>query len=282
MNHKTLSTKILLGAICIILFATITNASILATASTDKTTLSTDEVGLLTIKIFNDSDTEAKEIILRAQADEAIRFIDGEEKTLFITSITSLPAGSGNEIRLNIKSVSSLNKSANIYIYYGTEEPLRYASVTMVETEELPISVKSGIEKKSLNGKETVAVSFKFVNNSKDAIHNVGAEVISPSGFETVTAPLFTEILAPNATIEKKFEVMAPLETTGEQKIVLAYGYFDDSNTPHYFEKEYKVTFQKPNYTIIILAGIIVLIIAAYMYVNKDKKKEVKGSAEKK
>ena len=85
MNHKILSTKILLGALCILLFATIANASILATASTDKTTLSTDEVGLLTIKIFNDSDTEAKEIILRAQADEAIRFIDGEEKTLFIT-----------------------------------------------------------------------------------------------------------------------------------------------------------------------------------------------------
>ena len=276
-NHK-----IILLVLCLIAMVSMANASILASTSVDKTSLSTNEIGILTIKLLNDSDTEAKNIILRVQADEQIRFIsEGEEQTILAQIIESIPAGQGKEIPVKIKSVSSKKETASIYVYYGQENPLKYANVTMIETKELPVTISSSIQKKNLNQKDTLVVSFKLVNNSTGALTKASAEVLAPAGFESIAAPLYVENVAQNASIEKSFEVIAPLETTGEQTVILAYGFFD-ANGPHYFENQFKANFQQPNYTLIVALGLIVLITAVYLYTKKDKGTNIKGTSWKK
>ena len=203
MNHKILG--IIFVLITLMSFA---NATLLASTSVDKNSLSTNEIGMLTIKLFNDSQDELKEIIVRATADEQIRFLEEEEKTAFVTSITSIPGGSGKELKVAIKSLSAKKDTANIYVYFGNTQPFTQAAVTTLYTKEIPILVKATVEKKTLNNKETILVDFKLTNTSKEAITKVSAEVIPPTGFEGVAAPVFAETLQAGASIEKKFEII--------------------------------------------------------------------------
>lgn len=258
------------------------NATLLASTSVDKNSLSTNELGMLTIKLFNDSQTEVNEIIVKATADEQIRFLESEEKTNFVTSITSIPGGTGKELKIPIKAISTKKETANIYVYFGTAQPFNQASATTVYTKEFPINVKATVEKKNSNNKDTIIADFKLTNLSKDILYKVSGEAIAPTGFEIIAAPVFAETLINGASIEKKFEIIAPLDAAGEQTVIIAYGFFDDTNTPHYFEQEFKVNYVKANYSMVFLIGIIVLIIAAYLYIKKEKKVEVKGTAEKK
>ena len=91
------------------------------------------------------------------------------------------------------------------------------------------------------------------------------------------------EIIKPGdeGVIEENFSITTPLATEGDYSIILAYGYID-SNTPHYFEKIFNVKYSKPNYELIGLIGLIVLIIAAYLFLKKNPKTDIKGSSEKK
>ncbi|MFA5931541.1 MAG: NEW3 domain-containing protein [archaeon] len=276
MNHKILG--IIFVLITLMSFA---NATLLASTSVDKNSLSTNEIGMLTIKLFNDSQDEVKEIIVRATADDQIRFLEEEEKTTFVTSITSIPGGTGKELKIAIKSLSTKKDTANVYVYFGTTQPFNQAAVTTLYTKELPILVKATVEKKTLNNKETILVDFKLTNTSKEAITKVSAEVIPPTGFEGVAAPVFAETLQAGASIEKKFELIAPLDASGDQMVTLAYGLFDASG-PHYFEQNFKMNFVKPNYSMLLFIGAIVLIIAVYLYIKREKTIEVKGTSEKK
>jgi uncharacterized membrane protein len=152
----------------------------------------------------------------------------------------------------------------------------------MVETVELGTTEKITLEKKNINGKETVTISFLLTNLTGEVLTKASAEAIAPKDFDVVTSPVLMDAIAPNGKLEKNFQIVAPLDAQGEQKIILAYGYFD-TNSPHYFEKEFLVNFQKPNYSMIVIIGLIVVIIAGYLYIKKDDSKQaVKGSAEKK
>jgi hypothetical protein len=274
-NHKTILI------ICLILLTALANASILANTSIDKKSLSTDEVGMLSIKLFNDSEKPENGIMVKVTADEQIIFINDGESSIFATSLKTLGPGEGTEIRVKIKAISTSKPKANIYAYYGTSSNLDQASVTMVETKELAQTEKITLEKKNENGKDILLVKFSLTNSSNKPITQAGAELITPKGFEVITAPVMMDTVSAGGKIERDFLAIAPIQVAGEQKIILAYGFFD-SNTPHYFEKEFKLNFQKPNYELIILVGILVLVIAGYLYIKKDEKKAVKGTAEKK
>ncbi|MFA6269403.1 MAG: hypothetical protein WCW13_01670 [archaeon] len=268
--------------ICLIAILSFANATILASTSVDKKNLSTDEIGLLSVKLFNDSNTPAKNVLVRIQADNQIRFVTDTEESLFITNIETITGGEGKEILLKIKSVSSAKPSANIYTYFGNNEPLTQAVVTMVGTVELAATEKITAEKKNVNGKDTVLVSFLLTNLSEEVLTKASAEVIAPKDFEIITAPIMVETIAINGKLEKTFQIIAPLDAQGQQKIIVAYGYFD-SNAPHYFEKQFLLNFQKPNYSMIILIGLIVVIVAGYLYIKRDDKKQlIKGTSEKK
>lgn len=274
--------KIFAFLLALVLFASIVNASLLISATVDKDTLSTDEVGLLTIKIFNDSDLNAKKVILTIKGDDQIRFFeDATEKTSIYKTIDLINSGQGIEAKLKIKSVSSKKPTANIYVYYGFDVTPTNAAVTIIQTKDLPITVTSTMEKKNVNGKDTITTTFKLTNNSNCPITKLSAEVLVPNGFEETTQPFFTESLSAKGTMEQTFKTVAPLDARGEQKFILAYGYFD-SNAPHYFEKEYKLNFQKADYGFLIILGVIVLIIGVYTFLKKDNNASVKGSAEKK
>lgn len=278
-NHKI---KISVLLIALILMLTFTPASILATMQTDKTILAENEIALLTIKIHNDSPEEAKNIILSLKGDEAIRFLeDGEENITIAKQIDQINPKETKEIQIKIKSISSKKPNSNIYLYYGTSNPPTTAAVTSIETKESPIVVSTNFEKKTVESDEIVSIEFKLTNNSEENITRVGVEMIPPRNYQLITLPIFAEVIPSGAAIEQKFEAKIPFDAKGEQKITLAYGYFDDANTPHYFEKNFTTTINKTNYQLIALIAFGVLVVALYLFFKKDSKTGIKGTEKK-
>jgi hypothetical protein len=276
MNHK-----INLTLITLIFFAIFANASLLTTLQTDKNSLAENEIAFLTIKIYNDSIQETNNITLTLKGDEAIRFIEEKENITTAKQIEKMKAGERKEYQIKIKSVSSKKANANIYLYYGTTQPITTAAVTTIETKELPVLATITTEKKTINGEENLSIRFKLTNNSNGNITKTSAEIIPPKGFTIKTQSIFSELIPPGDSIEQKFEETAPFDSKGEQTTILAYGYYDDANKPHYFEKTFTMSFEKQNPQILIPVLIVILVIALYLFFKKDKTNEIKGTEKK-
>lgn len=256
------------------------NASLLVNTTTDKKILGENEIAILTIKILNDSEKEITGVQLRLQADEGIKFAEGEDKTYTYKQIEKINGREAIEIKVKIKCTTSKEKRMNIYTYYGLEEEQNNASVVFVESKPLPIEILTNIEKKDVDGQNIVIVNYKLINHYGKSIYKTGAEILVQNPFEILTEPVFSETIADEGILEEQFTLTTPIETEGEYQIILAYGYID-SNTPHYFEKTFSIKYVKTNYGLIGLIGLIVLIIAAYLFLKKDSKTEIQGSADK-
>ena len=117
------------------------------------------------------------------------------------------------EYQIKIKSVSSKKANANIYLYYGTTQPITTAAVTTIETKELPVLATITTEKKTINGEENLSIRFKLTNNSNGNITKTSAEIIPPKGFTIKTQSIFSELIPPGDSIEQKFEETAPFDS---------------------------------------------------------------------
>jgi len=274
-------TKLISILFLLVLAIGFTNAALLVNTSTDKKYLAENEIAILTIKILNDSELELQNVQLRLQADAGIKFIDGEEKEFTYKQLEKMKGREAVEIRVKIKCVTAKETQVNVYTYYGIKEAQDNASVVFIQTKPLAVDVVTSVEKKENNEKNTTTVNYKMTNHYGNKIYKAGAEIITPAQFEIETEPIFMEVIGDEGVIEENFVVTTPLTTEGDYSLILAYGYID-SNIPHYFEKTFSVKYTKPNYELIGLIGIIVLIIAAYLFLKKDAKTDIKGSAEKK
>jgi hypothetical protein len=284
MNHnKNTPQRIILSLILLIIVSVTVNATILANAEIDKNNLSTNEIGALRIKFHNDSDTQADKLYIRITSESGLVFIDnGEQKTTILKTIDSLKARETKEVLQGIKVISVDKPIQSIYIYYGFTQPLKTALATSVNTTPLPITVNATMNKSITNNNPTMIINFKLTNDSNLALLKASVEVLAPTGFTVVTPPIVMDKLDSKASIEKTFEVVAPIDASGEQVITIAYGFFD-AKGPHYFEKQFKETLRKTNYDLILLLGFIVLIVALYLFLKHDKPQQmIKGTAEKK
>ncbi|MDD2531403.1 MAG: hypothetical protein PHO61_01795 [Candidatus ainarchaeum sp.] len=271
-------TKILTLILILLTLISFVNSSLLVNTTTDKKILGENEIAILTIKLLNDSETELTGVQLRLQADEGIKFAEGEDKEFTYKQIEKMKGREAIELKIKIKCTTSKEQRMNIYTYYGVGEEQENASVVYVESKPLPIELITSTEKKEDNGQNKIIVNYKLINHYGKSLYKVGAEILVPTPFEVITEPVFMETLADEGIIEENFNVLVPIETDGEYQVILAYGYID-SNTPHYFEKISNVKYAKTNYGLIGLIGLIVLIIAVYLFLKKDSKVDIKGSA---
>ena len=258
------------------------HASILGSVTADKKTLGENEVAFLSVKIMNDSEIELKKVNLRVQGDEGIIFYDSTgETTIFTKTIDSIKASEVKELIIKIKATSIKNPKANIYAYFGTDTELKQAAVTMIETNLAAVEIKGTSKIETTNVTDIASIDFSLKNISKKPIYKASAEALAPKDFEVKTQPVFEEKILPQGIMEQNFQITIPIEAEGEKKIIIAYGYFDDTNTPHYFENEYPINVQKPNYPLIALIGIIVLVVAAYLFFGKGRDLSIKGTGAK-
>ena len=274
-------TKIISILVLLILAMGFCNATLLVNTSTDKKYLAENEIAILTIKILNDSELEVQDVQLRLQADPGIKFAEGEEKEFTYKQIEKMKAREAVELKVKIKCVTPKEQQVNVYTYFGIGEAQENASVVFVQTKPLPVEVITTVEQKEDNAKNRTTINYKMTNHYGKNIYKAGAEIITPTIFEIETEPTFMEVIGDEGIIEENFVITTPNTTEGEYQIILAYGYID-ANTPHYFEKTFSVKYTKPNYELIGLIGIIVLIAAAYLFLKKDAKADIKGSLEKK
>jgi hypothetical protein len=274
-------TKIIFLFILLIFTIGFVNATLLVNTSTDKKILGENEIAILTIKILNDSELDVQNVQLRLQADAGIRFAEGEEKEFTYKQIETMKGREAVELKVKIKCVTSKEQQVNIYTYYGIGEAAENASVVFVQTKPLPVDIVAILKQKENAEINQTIINYKLINHYGRNIYKAGAEVLTPTIFEIETEPVFREVIGDEGTIEENFIITAPIATEGEYQIILAYGYID-ANTPHYFEKTFMAKYTKPNYELIGLIGLIVLIVAAYLFLKKDAKTEIKGSSEKK
>ncbi len=278
-NKMTLALAMLTA---VLLLGMNANAQILASTSTDKKILGENEVALLTVKLMNDSEIEIKDIAVRIQGDPGIVFYEGQQESpTFLKTIDSLKQNEAKQIIVKIKNTQTKNPSANIYTYYGKVSELNTASVTMIETRKDAVTIETTVKRGTVNSNDEIEIEYILTNGNDKPIYGVSAEMIAPQGFEVITQQIREDIISPKGEMKQKFKAIAPQKAIGEQQITIAYGYFD-ANTPHYFEKTFKFNIERPNYQLIVLIGVVVLIVAGYLFFRKGKGGDVKGTGDKK
>ncbi len=277
---KTTSKIINIITMCFVLITIISmvNATVLVNAHVDKSEISTNEVNLLIVDLYN-NESEITNYPLRIETSSNLVLSENEQHTL-LQYVDSLKEGIGKEVKIKFKAINTEKETGEIFVYYGDE--LKFVSGTYVSTKTSPIIVNTTAEKRIEDGVEKIVIDFELYNYSKKPIYNVALQAIAPENFIVNNPEEIIPIIYDNNKISQKLEILPPLGINGEQKVLLTYGYFDE-NTPHYFEETFTFQFTKSNNSLLAGIGLIVLIIAILLYMSKGNapKQGIKGTAEK-
>lgn len=288
MNHKSSIFKKISLFFVLLLFCSFVSAEVLLTTYPEKTELFPYELDILVVKILNNSENILDNLHLRIEGSDNIVFVEeGQEKKVLLRELTKIEPNVTKELRLKFKATSVKKEASALFVYYGFENDyqkgiLPFVSGTIVITKENKVVVTTKIDKTTTSAGDEINGEISISNKTGGIITMLASEMIVPSGFDLKTAPFFTETISDSNTVSTKFNALAPLQVDGEQTVLIVYGYFDE-NGPHYFEKEHKVSFVKSNRAFLALIGIVVLIIAVFLYLQRTKKDDkLKGSGDKK
>jgi len=254
------------------------NAQVLVNTQVDKNELSTNEVAFLTVNIYNDTGIDIENFVFRAEVSDNLTILENDSQIL-LKEIGLIKQGMGKETKIKVKANSTKKEIGEMFAYYGNN--MEFVSGTFVTTKESPVVIKTSISKKLFDEGEKIIVDFEIHNYSKEPLYNVAIEVSAPQGFIVETAPVIIPILEDNNSLKNQFEILVPLNASGEQTILLNYGFFDNTGV-HFFEETFIENFEKGNNTLLAAIGIIVLIIAVIVYMSTAKKEtKIKGTKEK-
>lgn len=278
IHKKNNFTKKILFLFILLSIIGFVNSTILVNSVIDKETLSTNEVAHLKINLYNNGE-ETENYPIRIETTENLIILENEQKAL-LKNIENLKANMGKEITIKIKALNTKSDTGKIYVYYGNE--MQFVSGTFVNTKEQPVIFKTNAEKKIIKGEEKIIINFEIHNYLGSPIYNVGVEAKAPESFIIENAIDVIPVIYDNNSFTKEIEILPPLGINGEQKIILAYGYFDE-NEAHYFEESFNIQFEKQNNFLLVGIGIIILVIAVFVYMSQKNKpaQDIKGTAEK-
>lgn len=273
---------ILLTTLILGLVLPMANSNVLVSTTLDRENFYENEVGMLTIKLFNDSDKDIDNMIVRVEGSEGIVFVNNfDEEKLILKETGIIRKQNSKELLVKMKVTSIQDPTPKIFVYYGGDENPKNAAVTFVNAKESKVIIKTSPRRINSNEGEKIIIDFSITNYSTNAIYDLGAEVITPENYIIKTPPLFQPILQDNNVEKVSFELLPPPEATGNQKIVLSYAYTDE-NGWHYFEENFTINIERVNHLILAVLGIGIIVVAGYLYVLRDKKSEksVKGTEE--
>jgi uncharacterized membrane protein len=273
---------ILLSVLILGLVLPLVNANVLVSTTLDRENFYQNEVGMLTIKLFNDSDKDLDNLLVRIEGSEGIVFVNNfDEEKLILKETGIIRKQTSKELLVKIKIVSIQDPTPKIFVYYGSDENPKNAAVTFVNAKESKVTIKTSPRRINSNEGEKIIIDFSVTNYSTNAIYDLGAEVIALENYIIKTPPLFQPILQDGNVEKISFELLPPPEANGNQKIVLSYAYTDE-NGWHYFEEIFTINIERMNHLVLAVLGIGIIVIAGYLYVLRDKKSEksVKGTEE--
>lgn len=273
-----MKTKLIIVLAILLFITTVSFAQVLVSTEIDKEEISLNEVARVTITLLNDSDKTITNYVIRTETSDNLVLLNNEQ-SIFAEVINELKPGILKEINYTFKSTNTNSDQGKIFVYYGEEG--EFVTGTFINVKPSNVLFNTNAKKIVDDEGQKIIIDFEAQNYSSKMIYNVGAEVIAPDGFSTKTEPKFIPFLEDGNIYKTSFEILAPLGTVGEQKIIVAYGYFDENN-PHYFEESHLVSFQDNNRFFLAGIGLIVLVIAALIYFNKTKTDQnIKGTKEK-
>ncbi len=287
MNHKNNFLQKFSIFLFLIFFLTFVSAEVLVTVIPEKKEVFVNEVDYLVIKILNNSQKSLDKMYLRIEGSDNVVFVEDQESKVLLKELTDLTAGVTKEVKVKFKATSAKTDPSTLFVYYGYASDyesgvLPFVAGTIVNTKESNFIVTTKVERSNSSAGEGVIGEISVSNKTGVPINGFGAEMIVPTGFDLKSDPFFVESIKDSNKISTKFEALAPIQIDGEKVIVIVYGYFD-ANGAHYFENEHKVSFAKSNRSILALVGIIVLIVAVFLYLRQTKKDEkLKGTDGKK
>lgn len=282
-------------ALITVIFATLACFALNAEAnaqfsvSSDKQQLSQNEIGILTIDITNDSNNAINLLIIRIEGGDQIGFDEAEGLGTLVKNISNIPAYSPKELKIRFRVLNTQKSTANILAYYGEKEPLQFVSGTFIKTVPGNATLTASANAvDSLQGRK-ITVDFELANNATVPMQNVAFELKAPQEFTSIPAPILLDEIQDHNSYKGSFELHVPPEVSGEQKIILAYGYVDgNTGIKHYFEKNFSVTIIRQdtlymNRGYLIALALIILIVAVFLLRRgKGKSEPVTGTAGKK
>ena len=272
--------RILIFSLTIICITASVFSEVLVNTSVDKESISQNEVAIFTVRIFNDSKDDITNYYLKLQTTDNLVFTESEQSIL-AQKIDLIRAGTVKEIKTKFKAINMTKDSGNLYAYYGDLNP-KNVSGTFINTKQSGVSAITSAQIVSDNSGDKIVVTFEMHDFSGKPIYNVIAGVTAPSGFDVLTKNAGYPIIPDTNSVTQNFEVRVPLSANGSEKVTISYGYFDD-NSPHYFEETHTIEIQRTNNYLLGIIGIVILIIAVFIYLRVSKKGSngVKGTAEK-
>ncbi len=256
-------------------------ATVLVSSTIDKDSITKNELAKLNVKIFNDSLEILTDYSVRIETTDNLVLTNNNQR-IFAQVVGEIKPGTVKEVSFNIKATSTSSDIGKVFVYYGDNK--EFVSGTFVNIVNSPILTKTSAKKIMDTAGEKIIIDFEILNYSKSRIFEIGVGVNAPQGFDVKTEGELFAYLDDNNSIKKSFEVLVPMGAMGEQKIILAYGYFDNNNFPHYFEETHLVTFEDNNRFFLAGIGIIVLVVAVLLYLNKSNnpaKEGIKGTGNK-
>jgi hypothetical protein len=254
------------------------SAQVLVNTDSSKEELTKNEVAFLNMKLKNDTGEDIQNYVLRIEASDNIEFLESKTN-IFVKNVELLERDLAKEIQIKFKAIDTSRETGELFVYYGDKG--QYVSGTYVEIYKNPIIVTSNLDRKNTEQGEKIIVSLQIENYLDEPITNIAMEVLASEDFEILTEPQFKESLGTNETMKKEFELIPPLGLSGQEDIILSYGYFNSKGV-HYFEKDYTIKYANINNSLITLVAIIVLIVAIVLYMGKSTKpKGIKGTEEK-
>ncbi len=280
MRKSIMRIKLASILFLLLILVSFSYSQVLVNTSIDKENITKNEIARLNIKIFNDSQISLKNYSIRIEVTDNLVLTKTNQR-IYAEIIDEIKIGETKELTYFFKPISTTPNIGKVFVYYG--ENKEYVSGTFVNLINSPILFKTGARKIFDNSGEKIIIDFEVFNYSKERIFDLGGEVIAPNGFVVQTEGFMIPYLDDNNSLKKSFEILAPLGAVGEQEIILAYGYFDN-NSPHYFEETHLVSFENNNRFFLAGVGIIVLIIAIFIYLSKTSKTpkdNIKGTSEK-
>jgi hypothetical protein len=252
------------------------NATVLVNTEVNKESIGMNEVAIMKIKLLN-NEMNIENYPIRIETGENLVLLENEQ-TIAVREV-DLEKDIEKVIEIRFKAINTDEETGKLFVYHG--DKLQFVSGTYIETKPLPVIFNTSVEKRILEDGEKIFVHFEAHNYSQKPIYNLGIEIIVPENFISNKEQEIIPILMDNNSLEREFVISPPLEAEGDRKIIVAHGYFDDEGA-HYFEESHVISFEKNNNLLLAGIGIIVLIIAVFIYMSKGQEKlEVKGTAEK-
>ncbi|MFH1588255.1 MAG: hypothetical protein ABIA76_02890 [Candidatus Diapherotrites archaeon] len=224
------------------------------------------------ITVLNNEPLEINNFRVKISTEKGIEIIDEEGKTRTEQEFPPLimPPGAIDSKTITFTAKENKDAEYRIFIDYGISE-FTHQTVTSIKTRKNMIEFDAQLEEMKTKAEEKNRLLIEFRNNSNKKIRNLKIELEENEFIEIKTKPIEFQEFSPNESISNKaIEFINVKEINKPVALKLRISYSDELGK-HELIKSVELKAKNENIFLLASAGIVILIILGYMFLNKPK-----------